>query len=82
MIDHTDFFLSNGDLVTPFTRLDFDSGQHLDDKLNIVVGLETALKGIGVTRQHLYPSVYHDWLNKIKSGEIGTTYYPYASNGS
>lgn len=76
-----DFFLSNGELVTPRTRLDFDSEQHFDDKLDIVVGLEKTLKKLGVTRQHLYPSIYHDWLNRIKSGEIGTTYYPHASNG-
>ncbi|MCP3129771.1 hypothetical protein [Shewanella sp. KJ2020] len=75
-----DFFLSNGDLVKAYNRLDFDSEQHLDDKLRIVVGLEKALKELGVTRQHLYPSVYHDWLNRIKLGEAGG-YYPYASNG-
>ncbi|EOW2077715.1 hypothetical protein ACNZ70_002040 [Vibrio mimicus] len=76
-----DFFLSNGDLVKPCSRLDFDSEQHLEDKLDIAVGLEKALKELGIVRQHLYPSVYHDWLNKIKSGEIGVTYYPNASNG-
>ncbi|MCX8878120.1 hypothetical protein NOL18_13340 [Vibrio parahaemolyticus] len=76
-----DFFLSNGDLVKPCSRLDFNSEQHLENKLDIVVGLEQALKELGVARQHLYPSVYHDWLDKIKSGEVGVTYYPDASNG-
>jgi hypothetical protein len=81
ILELPDFFLSNGDIVKPYNRLDFDSEKHFNDKLDMVVGLEKALKEIGITRQHLYPSVYHDWLNRIKSGGFGTVYYPEASNG-
>lgn len=76
-----DFFLSDGDKVEPNKRIDFDMEAHMDDKLDQVVNLESALKGLGVARQHLYPHVYHDWLSRIKSGETGTVYYPEASNG-
>jgi len=76
-----DFFLSDGDKAEPSKRIDYDMEAHMDDKLEKVVNLESALKGLGVARQHLYPNVYHDWLNRIKSGETGTVYYPEASNG-
>lgn len=76
-----DFFLSNGDKAEPSKRIDYDMEAHMDDKLEKVVNLESALKGLGVARQHLYPHVYQDWLNRIKSGETGTVYYPEVSNG-
>ncbi|MBE8233025.1 MAG: hypothetical protein HAW67_04760 [Endozoicomonadaceae bacterium] len=76
-----DFFLSNGDKVEPDKRIDFDMKAHMDDNLEKVVNLESALKVLGVARQHLYPHVYHDWLNRIKLGETDTVYYPEASNG-
>lgn len=76
-----DFFLSSDDKVEPLNRLEYDMEVHVEEMLEKVVNLETALKDIGVARQHLYPHIYHDWLTRIKSGETGSVYYPEASNG-
>ena len=76
-----DFFLSDGDKVEPSKRIDYDMEAHMDDKLEKVVNLESALGRLGVARQHLYPHVYHDWFNRIKLGETGIVYYPEASDG-
>jgi len=76
-----DFFLSNGNKVQPSIRIDYDIEEHMNNMLEKVVELERSLKELGIARQHLYPHVYHDWLNRIKSGETGIRYYPEASNG-
>lgn len=76
-----DIFLSNGDRAQPCNRLDYDIEEHMDKMLEKVVSLESSLKKFGVARQHLYPHVYHDWLSRIKAGEVGIRYYPEASNG-
>ncbi|HCE1840172.1 hypothetical protein [Vibrio parahaemolyticus] len=76
-----DFNLSSCDVVSPPKRLLFDTVRHEDIILKKVIELKKAMKRLGVVRQHLAPHVYHDWLVKIRNGEIGYHFYPHSTNG-
>ncbi|HFD6680573.1 TPA: hypothetical protein ACS705_000577 [Providencia alcalifaciens] len=71
-----DFHTSDGEKVESSNRLDFDMNCHIDSMIQKVVDLEKAIEQYGMTRRHLAPQVYHDWLLRIKSGETGVRFYP------
>ncbi|HFF8521941.1 TPA: hypothetical protein ACGEYH_000636 [Providencia rettgeri] len=71
-----DFHTSDGEIVESSNRLDFDMNNHIDSMIQNAVDLEKAIDNLGLTRMHLEPRRYDEWLVQSTSGEIKVRPYP------
>ncbi|PYE31505.1 hypothetical protein DFP83_1095 [Idiomarina fontislapidosi] len=68
--------LTTGEFLSANHELDYDIKKLVFSDDEKASELTKRLKQEKVRKPHLRPTVCHDWLKKIESGEIGVHYYP------